>query len=292
MGSFQGPQDDPAIPRSVGHRRGSPPGCENAGSHAMQHVCSPPIGKDLCCLLVTDAQHDFCEGALPAPWGVQIAERLGKTLDQLRRRRNPRTYQDFECSPFTDDRCADCGAKLDGCEELTSWAGVESISHASRVPKTNEHGDSGDAWCDMVVFSLDWHPPDHVSFVTSHATKCMHSICSCAGTSLSPAAREAAFAAVAEAMTCLGTDKQWTVVPNSSDSEAPDASLVRLWPPHCVQNTQGANLHRSITPQVGDFVVFKGTSSAVSPSLHSFPLSSLLSMARQMQALPGHRATR
>lgn len=261
MGSFQGPQDSPNRRyRSVGKHTGSPDN-ENAGSDTAGNAFSSITGKDVCCLLVTDAQHDFCEGSLAAPRGVQVAERLGKTLDQLRRH-DPRSYRGSEHAVGTEECAGDCGATHGSCEELASRAAVENISRVSGDPESSGHGDLRDPWCDMVVFSLDWHPSDHVSFVTSHATDCMHSICSCAGTSLSPAAREAACAEVEEAMACLGTDKHWTVVPNSSGSEAPGASLVRLWPPHCVQNTPGANLYRSITPRIGDFVVRKGISSA------------------------------
>lgn len=215
-------------------------------------------GKGLCCLLVTDAQHDFCEGSLAAPRGLQVAEKIGEMLRHLRRRNRTEGH-----GPMGD---ADTGACLaasetenGSCEELTTQAAVESISNA--LPEDRGavwHEDSMDGWCDLVVFSLDWHPSDHVSFVTAHSRECVHNVCYCRGRGLSAAVQEASSAAVKAAMPSLGSDTKWTVVPKPSGSGAPGASLVCLWPPHCVQGTTGAKLHRTITPRIGDFVVRKG----------------------------------
>lgn len=230
------------------------PGTESPGSSAMDSVGNATTRKGLSCLLVTDAQHDFSEGSLAVPRGSQVAEKLGEMLRRLPRRNRTERH------PVATEGClAARGTKSGYCDELTSEAAVESISHAFEGPEAARQDDSSSAWCDLVVFSLDWHPPDHVSFVTAHSPECIHSVCYCGGRSLSAADHEAASAAVDEAMLTLGSHTKWTVVPKASDSGAPGASLVCLWPPHCVQGTPGAKLHRALTPRVGDIVVRKGT---------------------------------
>ncbi|CDI81290.1 pyrazinamidase/nicotinamidase, putative [Eimeria acervulina] len=137
---------------------------------------------------------------------------------------------------------------------------VRSIS-SEPTGGSEQHGDL-ETWCDMVVFSLDWHPPDHVSFLSSHSEKCVHGVCVCGNATLSASVQQAASAAVDEATTSLGLDKDWTVVVPSPCSENAEPSVVRLWPPHCVQNTPGSKLHSAIKVHIGDFAVFKGGNSS------------------------------
>lgn len=224
------------------------------------HSASPQAtGKQRCCLLVVDAQHDFCEGSLAVPGAVKVAEKIGQLLQNLPLRDRTASQASL-CQTETAGCCAkSLQSKESFCEELTSQAAVASISCVSTdVGEIQERKHSKASWCDMVVFSLDWHPPDHVSFLSSHSPECIRSICSCGGVSLSPTARSSASEAVKEAIISLGSNKNWTVVPNPEASGAPGAAAVSLWPPHCVQHTPGAMLHRTISPRIGDFVVRKG----------------------------------
>ncbi|OEH77955.1 putative pyrazinamidase/nicotinamidase [Cyclospora cayetanensis] len=152
--------------------------------------------------------------------------------------------------------------KIRNCEELTLSSDFGTISLMSEGSGGHDQRDSTYSWCDLVVFSLDWHPPDHVSFLSSHSADCMHSICTCASTGINSSARPAANAALKEANRSLGLDKAWTVVRSSPGAGNADAATVRLWPAHCVQGTPGAKLHRAVQPQVGDLVVFKGSLSS------------------------------
>lgn len=216
-----------------------------------------------CCLLVTDAQHDFCEGALPAPGGVPVVQRIGEALNRLKRR----SLRPLQASSDPNAGAWDSvGAKnISCCKEITSDELIRSISSPSDAREEGEEKCDSESWCDMVVFSLDWHPPDHVSFLASHSAKCVHDICVCGDVSLSADTQQAARAAVEEARNSLGEDKDWTVVvPPSPHPEGGTPSVVRLWPPHCVQNTPGSKLHRVIKVQLGDFAVFKGDNSLVS----------------------------
>ena len=43
------------------------------------------------------------------------------------------------------------------------------------------------------------------------------------------------------------------------DWHVPDADHFKTWPPHCVQNTPGAEFHRELDIRRGDIVVSKGT---------------------------------
>ncbi|KAL8425760.1 hypothetical protein Efla_006408 [Eimeria flavescens] len=213
------------------------------------------------CLLVVDAQHDFCEGALAAPQGLQTARKIGGALQGLwvadraaaaARRREAR------------EACyAGNGTIAASCEELTSQAAVESISLCAKPAEANPQRQS-EVTCDFVVFSLDWHPRDHISFEASHSPACMRSICCCgSGKSLSTSAARAASAATDEAKRSLGLDRKWTVVASEGQAgEGPKATVVCLWPPHCVQGTPGAKLHLFISPHVGDYVVRKATLSS------------------------------
>lgn len=225
------------------------------------------VANGRCCLLVTDAQHDFCEGALPAPGGLPVVQRIGETLQHLKR-----------CSILSaktsasDPDAQPCGSgsarNVDSCREVTSEEMIRSIS-SEPTGGSEQHGEL-ETWCDMVVFSLDWHPPDHVSFLSSHSEKCVHGVCVCGNATLSASVQQAASAAVDEATASLGLDKDWTVVVPSPCSENAEPSVVRLWPPHCVQNTPGSKLHSAIKVHIGDFAVFKGGNSSVRLLSHYF----------------------
>ncbi|KAI6207273.1 Isochorismatase domain-containing protein [Aphelenchoides fujianensis] len=84
----------------------------------------------------------------------------------------------------------------------------------------------------LVVYSLDWHPEDHISFY-EHARN--------ADRLLSEADRSRVL-------------KPFDLV----RFERPDCEQV-LYPPHCVQNTKGAALHKKLRVVEGGRRVFKGT---------------------------------
>lgn len=77
---------------------------------------------------------------------------------------------------------------------------------------------------DVVVLSLDWHPPDHCSFAENAA---LHGGEAGAGPGATITLRN-------------GTQQQ-------------------LWPRHCVQHTAGAQLHPELLTEASDHLVFKGT---------------------------------
>ncbi|KAL8272576.1 hypothetical protein Esti_003465 [Eimeria stiedai] len=238
-------------------------------AHARGPRCvSPRHGKGgRVCLLVVDAQYDFCEGALAAPQGVRIAERIGRMLEQLRRLDNGSRRV---CS----SRPPRNGATAASCEELTTNALVRSVSLGREIQHSSSsregaapggpQGGEGGAWCDLVVFSLDWHPPDHVSFEASHTPECLHRVCCCGGRgeAVSPEAQGTGTAAVESALRSLGLERKWTVVVTQLEGQAPHAHVVCLWPTHCVQGSKGAKLHPAVKPQIGDYVVRKATLSS------------------------------
>lgn len=75
-----------------------------------------------------------------------------------------------------------------------------------------------------VMFTYDWHPNDHVSFVTNH--------------------------------------------PGHKLFDIVDAGEVKqcLFPPHCVQNSEGAKIQKDVVTKDTDMVVYKGTN----PSIDSY----------------------
>ncbi|CDJ45955.1 pyrazinamidase/nicotinamidase, putative [Eimeria brunetti] len=227
----------------------------------MNGLKDESASKGLCCLLVTDAQHDFCEGALPAPGGLPVVQRIAETLRRLK----PRSSRPVQKPSDPDSEACNSGSakNADCCREITSDEIIERISSPSGAAEGSKQQTDPESWCDVVVYSLDWHPPDHVSFLSSHSAKCVHSVCVCGDASLSPAAQQAASAVVDEAVSSLGLEKNWTVVvPPSTCSEKAAPAVVCLWPPHCVQNTPGSKLHREIEVHRGDFAVFKGGNSS------------------------------
>ncbi len=73
----------------------------------------------------------------------------------------------------------------------------------------------------MVVYSLDWHPKDHCSFVDNVCKYPMH-----------------------DTSKVKDTEAKLydSVVYDCEDCPHPQI----LWPAHCVQNSEGANLHKDL----------------------------------------------
>lgn len=90
---------------------------------------------------------------------------------------------------------------------------------------------------DVVFYSLDWHPENHVSFLENVGQRKLHS-------SSEKSAEEAGL--------------YDTVV-----FEGPPVYSQKLWPAHCVQNTWGAELHPDIKVMDNGIFVHKGTHSEI-----------------------------
>ncbi|XP_047034351.1 uncharacterized protein LOC124640575 [Helicoverpa zea] len=90
---------------------------------------------------------------------------------------------------------------------------------------------------DAIFYSLDWHPPDHVSFIDNVHMRELHPS--------SPVSADKAQA-------------YDTVV-----FAGPPLMKQRLWPRHCVQDTWGAELHKDLKVMEGAVKVYKGTNPEV-----------------------------
>lgn len=90
---------------------------------------------------------------------------------------------------------------------------------------------------DCVFYSLDWHPPDHVSFIDNVHMRELHPS--------SPISADKASA-------------YDTVI-----FAGPPPMKQRLWPRHCVQDTWGAELHKDLKVVGGAVKVYKGTNPEV-----------------------------
>ncbi|OWR48845.1 putative pyrazinamidase/nicotinamidase [Danaus plexippus plexippus] len=90
---------------------------------------------------------------------------------------------------------------------------------------------------DCVFYSLDWHPPDHVSYIDNVHMRELHPS--------SPVSADKAQA-------------YDTVV-----FAGPPPMKQRLWPRHCVQDTWGAELHKDLKVVEGAVMVYKGTNPEV-----------------------------
>ncbi|XP_041982826.1 nicotinamidase isoform X2 [Aricia agestis] len=88
-----------------------------------------------------------------------------------------------------------------------------------------------------VFYSLDWHPPDHVSFIDNVHMRELHPS--------SPVSADKAQA-------------HDTVV-----FAGPPPMKQRLWPRHCVQDTWGAELHKDLKVVEHGVKVYKGTNPEV-----------------------------
>lgn len=90
---------------------------------------------------------------------------------------------------------------------------------------------------ELVVYTLDWHPSDHISFIENVNKRRLH--CSSPTTAANARAYD-------------------TVV---FDGCAPIEQI--LWPAHCVQNTWGAQLHKDLSVVENAVELRKGTNSDV-----------------------------
>ncbi|GBP80129.1 Nicotinamidase [Eumeta japonica] len=90
---------------------------------------------------------------------------------------------------------------------------------------------------DVVFYSLDWHPPDHVSFIDNVHMRELHPS--------SPVSADKA--QVYDTVVFAG----------------PPPMKQRLWPRHCVQDSWGAELHKDLKVMDGSIKVYKGTNPEV-----------------------------
>lgn len=95
---------------------------------------------------------------------------------------------------------------------------------------------------DMVFYSLDWHPSDHISFIDNLKNRPLHES--------SPIDADSA--------------KVFDTV--IFDGKPPIKQ--RLWPRHCVQDSWGAELHKELKVLHGSVKVYKGTN----PEVDSYSL--------------------
>ncbi|XP_055319051.1 nicotinamidase-like isoform X2 [Sitodiplosis mosellana] len=95
---------------------------------------------------------------------------------------------------------------------------------------------------DMVFYSLDWHPSDHISFIDNIKTRPLHES--------SPLDAESA--------------KVFDTV--IFDGTPPIRQ--RLWPRHCVQDSWGAELHKDLKILDNSVKLYKGTN----PEIDSYSL--------------------
>lgn len=86
---------------------------------------------------------------------------------------------------------------------------------------------------DVVVYTYDWHPEGHVSFIECLDKRTLHSSCNVK-------ANEAT----------VGTEVVLDI------GGKPVAQ--KMWPRHCVQNSEGAKLHKDLKVKPDSIVVHKG----------------------------------
>ncbi|KAJ2954954.1 hypothetical protein O0L34_g3285 [Tuta absoluta] len=90
---------------------------------------------------------------------------------------------------------------------------------------------------DCVFYSLDWHPPDHVSFIDNVHMRELH------------------------VSSPVSADKAQTY--DTVVFAGPPPMKQRLWPRHCIQDTWGAELHKDLKIVEGAVKVYKGTNPEV-----------------------------
>ncbi|XP_077300324.1 nicotinamide amidase [Arctopsyche grandis] len=90
---------------------------------------------------------------------------------------------------------------------------------------------------DAVVYSLDWHPSDHVSFIDNLPQRELHHT--------SP----------------ISADKAQTY--DTVTFAGPPLMKQRLWPRHCVQDSWGSELHKDLKIVDNAIKVYKGTNPEV-----------------------------
>mmetsp|Transcript_58103 Transcript_58103/g.96338 ORF Transcript_58103/g.96338 Transcript_58103/m.96338 type:complete len:228 (+) Transcript_58103:99-782(+) len=79
---------------------------------------------------------------------------------------------------------------------------------------------------DLVCLSMDWHPPNHISFLTNNKDR----------------------------------DSSAELF---KEAKLPNGSMQVMWPDHCVQGSNGAKIHKELTTQSTDKIVMKGLDPAV-----------------------------
>eukprot|EP00794_Sanderia_malayensis_P003912 gene3912-4454_t len=114
----------------------------------------------------------------------------------------------------------DCPAKQDG-EEI-----IAVINQLKKEVKF-----------DLVVYSLDWHPKDHCSFLSNVNKYPIHK--------------------TSEIQACNAKLNDHVIY----DFESPQEQI--LWPDHCVQESDGAKLHHLLEVNEDEVKVKKGTNSRI-----------------------------
>lgn len=114
----------------------------------------------------------------------------------------------------------------------------------------------------LVVFTKDWHPPDHISFVTNAKNFCAH------------------------ANNKVDLDVA-AVYDNVVYDIEGDCREQQLWPAHCIQESHGAELHEKLMIPDGSTTVQKGTNKNVD-SYSAFFDNSRLSKTQLDSVLKEH----
>ncbi|XP_046374179.1 nicotinamidase-like [Haliotis rufescens] len=117
---------------------------------------------------------------------------------------------------------------------------------------------------DVVAYSKDWHPPNHISFIDNINSRPLHS-------SSKVSASEATV-----------TD---TVV-----FAGPPVTEQVMWPRHCVQDSRGADFHPDLMVLDKSYVVNKGTHPDVD-SYSAFWDNNKLSQTKLVNILAKHKVT-
>lgn len=107
---------------------------------------------------------------------------------------------------------------------------------ASIVPVINNLSENV-PW-EVVVFTYDWHPQDHISFFENKDRRCFHT----------------------NSKVCATDAKVFDTVVFADKNCASGCIEQTLWPAHCIQNTWGSELHKDLKVADGALRIYKGTS--------------------------------
>ncbi|XP_053651331.1 uncharacterized protein Naam isoform X1 [Cherax quadricarinatus] len=202
------------------------------------------VVRPVTALVVVDVQNDFISGSLaisncPAgQQGEEIPE--GQTGAQDAAGISPvddHTVEQDGDHPQLSSKSGGCGAHafedtsgsfFQGPDIFDKFTSKEVIPPINRVLEENRF--------DMVVYSLDWHPENHVSFIDNVHQRLLHE--SCKITSDEAKVYDTVIFDI------RGDGKQMEQ---------------KLWPRHCVQNTWGAELHKDLKIVEDAVFVYKGT---------------------------------
>ncbi|CAC5389331.1 unnamed protein product [Mytilus coruscus] len=86
---------------------------------------------------------------------------------------------------------------------------------------------------DLVVYTRDWHPSNHISFIDNIDKRKLHST---------------------NKILCSEAKAMDTVI-----FEGPPPTVQKLWPSHCIQGSWGSELHTELKNTDGGIIVNKGT---------------------------------